>query len=208
VAAAGHGWLDVVNYFHIESTLEVRVVTARSQPAETLDRLSTLQARTLADAYGWTWILWFFWAAVYIGSVPVFLWAPGWGITLYWVLVLPPAVAATMLATRRLPRRTGVVPHDDRLSMLGGAALILVGFTIGPVTPLGPAISVAFALAAFGWVWPRRLAVSVALGLVSAAVVLVVVLDERAAAAAIAVVYATAFVAYALYERSRLRSWL
>ena len=182
-------------------------MTAGSQPAETLDTLSSLQARTLADAYGWTWILWFFWAAVYAGSVPVFLWAPGWGIALYWVLVLPPAFAVTMLVARRLPARTGVIPRDDRLSMLGGAALVLVGFTIGPITPLGPALAVAFAVAAFGWVWPRRLALSLALGLAVSAVVLVAVLEERAAAAAIALVYATAFAGYALYDRSRLRSW-
>lgn len=174
--------------------------------AETLSRLESLRTRTLADAYRRAWLVWLFWAAVYVGSIPVVLRAPDSVIGIYWICAIPVAAAATVITLRRLPRRDGVVPVSRPLEMVGGVVLIAVCFLTAPISPLGPWLAVAVAVVAFGWVWPRRLAVAMAAVLATTAVVLVLLLDDRAAAAATAGAYAMVFVTYALYERNRLNA--
>jgi hypothetical protein len=176
------------------------------EAAETLSSLEALRTRTLADAYRWEWLIWLFWAAAYLASIPVFLAAPDWGIGLYWLCVVPIAIGATVLAFRRLPRREGVVPLEGQNAILGGLGLAAVAFLTGPVSPLGPALAVALAIVVFGWIWPRRLAVMIAAGLAATAIALALALDEREAGAVIAAVYALVFVGYALYERQRLNA--
>ena len=174
--------------------------------AETLSRLESLRSRTLADAYRRAWVVWLFWAVVYVGSIPVILRAPDAAVAIYWICAVPLAAAATLLTARRLPRRDGVVPILRPLEIVGGVVLITVCFLTVPISPLGPWLAVAVAMVAFGWMWPRRLAVAVAAVLATAAVGLFLLLDEREAAAATAGAYAAVFVAYALYERRRLNA--
>ena len=174
--------------------------------AETLSRLESLRSRTLADAYRRAWLVWFFWAAVYVGSIPVVLRAPDTAIGIYWICAVPLAAVATLLTVRRLPRRDGVVPVLRPLEMVGGVVLVTICFLTAPIFPVGPWLAVAVAVVAFGWVWPRRLAVGMGAVLVTAAVALFLLLDEPEAAAATAGAYAAVFVAYALYERCRLNA--
>jgi hypothetical protein len=181
------------------------VLIPSDEAAETLGSLERLRARTLADAFGWTWLIWLFWAAVYLGSVAVFLAAPDWAIGLYWLCMIPFAVAATAVVFRRLPSRAGIVPLGRRRLVVGSIAVAVIAFAVAPISPLGWAIAVSFGIVAFGWVWPRRLAVAIGGGLAAAAVIMVLLLAERDATAAIACLYAAAFVAYAFYERARLR---
>jgi hypothetical protein len=174
--------------------------------AETLSRLESLRVRTLADAYRRAWLVWLFWAAVYLGSIPIVLRAPDLAIGLYWICAIPVAAGATLVAARRLPRRDGVVPVLRPFELVAGVVLITVCFLTVTISPLGPWLAVAVAVVAFGWVWPRRLAVAMAAVLASAAVALFLLLDEREAAAATAGAYAVVFVAYALYERNRVNA--
>jgi hypothetical protein len=174
------------------------------QAAETLSALETLKLRTLAAAHRYAWTVWLFWAAAYLGSVPVFLAAPEWAIGLYWLCVAPVAIAATLATSRRMSRREGVVPIERSRAIAGWLGLTAVCFLTGPVSPLGPALALAVAIVVFGWVWPRRLALALAGLLASTAVVLVLLLEKREAAAAIAATYAAVFIVYALYERKRL----
>jgi hypothetical protein len=173
--------------------------------AETLGSLESLRARTLADAFRWAWLIWLFWAAVYLGSVLVFLTAPNWAIGVFWLCTIPAAIGATIVVLRRLPKRDGVVPPHGRRVVVGSLAVALVAFATAPITPLGWALAVSVGIVGLGWIWPRRLAIAIGAGLAVAAAILVLLLDERDATAAIACVYATAFVAYAFFERARLR---
>ena len=91
--------------------------------ADTLGSLESLQARTLADTFRWAWLIWLFWAAVYLASVLVFLTAPNWAIGLYWLCTIPIAVAATIVVLRRLPRRAGVVPLQGLRLVFGSVAV-------------------------------------------------------------------------------------
>lgn len=177
-----------------------------SEAAKTLGSLESLQARTLADAFRWAWLIWLFWAAVYLGSVLVFLTAPNWAIGVYWLCLIPIAVGATIVVLRRLPRRAGVVPAEGRRVVAGSLVVAVVAFATAPISPLGWAFAVSVGIIGLGWIWPRRLAIAIGGGLAAAAVVLVLLLPEREATAAIACVYATAFVAYAFFERARLRA--
>src|SRR5262245_44515249 len=129
-----------------------------NETAKTLGSLEGLRARTLADAYRWGWLIWLFWAAVYGSSVAVFLAAPNWAIGVYWLVVLPIAVAATVLVFRRLPRRAGVVPAEGRRLVVGSIIVAVIAFGTAPFTPLGWAFAVSIGMVAFGWIWPRRLA--------------------------------------------------
>jgi hypothetical protein len=182
-------------------------MTASSrEAAETLRALDTLRLRTIADASRRAWLIWLFWALVYVGSIPVVLRAPDWAIGLYWLCAIPIAVAAGIYTFRRLPRRDGVVPIQRPRAVVGGALLVAACFATAPISPLGPWLAVAVAFVAFGWVWPRRLAIATAALLATTAVVLVVLLDDREAAAATAGAYAAVFVFYGLYERRRLNA--
>jgi hypothetical protein len=174
------------------------------EAAETLSALEVLRTRTLAGAYRRVWATWFFWVVVYVGSIPVFLSAPDWGIALYWLCAVPIAVVATVVAFRRLPRRDGVVPLEHPLARVGALVLVVATFVTAAISPAGPWLAVAVAIVVFGWVWPRRLAVAMAAGLASAAIVLVLALEERESSAATAGTYAAVFAVYALYERKRL----
>jgi MFS family permease len=107
--------------------------------------------------------------------------------------------------SRRLPRRAGVVPLERRRALFGVLALAVACFLTGAISPLGPALALACAIVLFGWVWPRPLAFALAGLLASVALACVLLFDERDAAAAIMGVYAAVFVAYALYERNRLK---
>jgi hypothetical protein len=174
--------------------------------ADTLGSLESLQARTLADAYRWAWLIWLFWAAVYLASVLVFLTAPNWAIGLYWLCAIPIAVAATIVVLRRLPRQAGVVPLQGRRLVLGSVAVAVVAFGTAWISPLGWAFAVSLAMVVLGWIWPRWLAIVIGAALAAAAVVLVLLLPEREATAAIACLYAAAYVGYAFFERARLRA--
>lgn len=174
--------------------------------AETLGSLESLKARTLADAFRWAWLIWLFWAAVYLGGVVVFLSAPNWAVGVYWLCTVPLAVGATIVVLRRLPRRAGVVPAHGRQLVWGSLGVAAVAFATAPFTPLGWAFAVSLAMIVFGWIWPRRLAIAIGGGLAVSAVVLVVLLSERDATAAITCLYAVVFVAYAFFERARLRA--
>jgi hypothetical protein len=176
------------------------------EAAETLSALEVLRTRTLAGTYRRAWAIWLFWVVVYVGSIPVFLSAPYWGIALYWLCAGPIAVAATVVTFRRLPRRDGVVPLERPLARIGGLVIVVAAFAIAAISPVGPWLAVALAIVVLGWVWPRRLAVTMAAGLASAAIVLALALEEREASAATAGTYAAVFAVYALYERKRLNA--
>jgi hypothetical protein len=180
--------------------------TSSNDVADTLGSLERLRARTIADAYRWSWLLWLFWAAVYVGSVAVFLAAPDWAIGLYWLCVIPIAVGATVAVARRLPARGGVVPVRGRELLVGSVAVAAVALAIAPFSPLAWPLAVSFGIVAFGWIWPRRLAIAIAAGLAAAAGIVALLLDERDALATTTCVYAAAFVAYGFFERARLRA--
>jgi hypothetical protein len=177
-----------------------------SEATDTLDSLESLQARTLADAFRWAWLIWLFWGAVYIGSVPVLLAAPGWAVGVYWLCAIPLVAGATIVVLGRLPRRAGVVPAHGWSLVAGTLLVAVVAFAIAPISPLGWALAVSVGIVALGWIWPRRLAIEIGSGLAAAAVVLVLLLPEREATVPIACVYATAFVVYAFFERARLNA--
>jgi hypothetical protein len=177
-----------------------------TEAAETLGSLERLRARTIADAYRWGWLIWVFWAAVYVGSVAVTLAAPDWAIGLYWLCVIPAAVAVMLVVARRLPARAGVVPVRGRAAVVGSIAVAAVALAVAPFSPLGWPLAVSFGMVAFGWIWPRRLAIAVAAGLAAVAAIIVVLADDRVALAVTASVYAAAFIAYAFFDRARLRA--
>lgn len=174
--------------------------------ADTLGSLESLQARTLADAYRWAWLIWLFWAAVYLGSVVVFLTAPSWAIALYWLCMVPVAVGATIVVLRRLPARLGVVPPHGRRVVVGSVVVAAVALGTAAISPLGWALAVSFGTVFFRWIWPRSLAIAIGGALAAGAVILLVLLSARDATVAIACLYAAAFVTYALFERARLRA--
>ena len=161
-----------------------------SEATDTLDSLESLQARTLADAFRWAWLIWLFWA------VGVY----------YWLGMIPLAVGATIVVLRRLPGRAGVVPARGWRLVAGTIVVAVIAFAIAPISPLGWALAVSVGIVALGWIWPGRLAIEIGGGLAAAAVVLVLLLPEREATVAIACVYAATFVAYAFFERARLNS--
>ena len=177
-----------------------------SEATDTLDSLESLQARTLADAFRWAWLIWLFWAVVYFGSVPVILAGPDWAVGVYWLGMIPLAVGATIVVLRRLPGRAGVVPARGWRLVAGTIVVAVIAFAIAPIFPLGWALAVSVGIVALGWIWPGRLAIEIGGGLAAAAVVLVLLLPEREATVAIACVYAATFVAYAFFERARLNS--
>jgi hypothetical protein len=174
--------------------------------ADTLGSLESLRARTLADAFRWAWLIWLFWAAVYLASVLVFLTAPDWAIGLYWLCTIPIAVAATIVVLRQLPRRAGVVPLQGRGLVIGSVAVAVVAFGTAWISPLGWAFAVSLAIVVLGWIWPRWLAIAIGGGLAAAAVILVLLLPEREAIAGIACLYAAAYIGYAFFERARLQA--
>jgi hypothetical protein len=111
-----------------------------------------------------------------------------------------------LVVARRLPARAGVVPVRGRAAVVGSIAVAAVALAVAPFSPLGWPLAVSFGMVAFGWIWPRRLAIAVAAGLAAVAAIIVVLADDRVALAVTASVYAAAFIAYAFFDRARLRA--
>jgi len=111
-----------------------------------------------------------------------------------------------MVVLRRLPARLGVVPAHGRRVVVSSLVVAAIAFGTAAITPLGWALAVSFGIVFLGWIWPRRLAIAIGGGLAAGAVILVLLLSDDDATVAIACLYAAAFVAYAFFERARLRA--